>query len=618
MPVFQASSSRQVDEFHNAVSRFWFLVRIAYMCRFKIALFTLVFACLARADSAKLDGFDDFVATALKNWDVPGVAIAVVQDGHVILSKGYGFRNVNKQLPVTPKTLFAIGSSTKSFTVTGLGILVDEGKLDWDKPVREYLPSFHMADEFTTERMTPRDLVTHRSGLPRHDLMWYNSPLSRKEIFDRLRYLEPSKDFRTTFQYQNLMFMTAGYLAGQIADKPWELFTREQVFAPLGMNSSNFSVTDSQKAGDYALPYRKVKEEVKEIPFRNIDQIGPAGSINSNAEDMTKYLLMHMSLGRSGGKQILSQNNDVQMQTPQMVIPGGIRWTEVGHSSYGMGFFITTYRGHKLVHHGGNIDGFSALVTFMPQDKIGMVILTNMNGSVLPTVVSYNVFDRLLGLDQVGWTARLKEDEKKQKESADEAKKKGLTAKKPNTHPSHDLADYAGEFEHPAYGLAKIKFAQDALTVTFNGLSAPLKHFHYDVFETGEDALDFPSTKLTFHTNLQGDIDSFSVPFESSVHEIVFTRAPDRSVLNKSTLEPLAGQYQLGPAVATVALRGDNAITLVLAGQPPYELVPTGGLKFLIKGMTGYSVEFKKGDGNSVDQMVFYQPNGTFLAKRKP
>lgn len=587
------------------------------MCRLKLVVVAAWCVLIVRADSGKLNGFDDFVATALKDWSVPGVAIAVVQDGQVILSKGYGFRDVKKQLPVTPKTLFAIGSATKSFTVTTLGILVDQGKLDWDKPVRDYLPNFRMYDEFTTERMTPRDLVTHRSGLPRHDFVWYNSPLARKEIFEHLRYLEPSRDFRTTFQYQNLMFMTAGYLAGQIAGKSWETFAREQIFVPLGMSSSNLSVADSEKAADFALPYRKVKEEVKEIPFRNIDQIGPAGSINSNAEDMLKYVLMHMSLGKAGASQILSESNAVQMQTPQMVIPGAIRWTEVGHSSYGMGLFITTYRGHKLVHHGGNIDGFSALVTFMPQDKIGMVILTNMNGSALPTVLSYNVYDRLLGLDQAPWTARLKDDEKKQKESADEAKKKGFTARKPNTHPSHDLADYAGEFENPGYGIAKIALQAGALKITFNGLSAPLQHFHYDVFEVPEETVDFPSTKFTFHTNLQGDIDGFSAPLESTVHEIVFTRAPDRSMMQKSVLEPLAGQYQLGPATATVALRGDSAITLVLPGQPAYELVPTGGLKFLIKGLTGYSVEFKKSDTGAVDQLVFYQPNGTFAAKRK-
>jgi len=588
------------------------------MLRSKLLLLFVLFVAAAPGASTKLDGFDEFVATALKDWSVPGTAVVVVQDGQVVLSKGYGWRDVAKQLPVTPKTLFAIGSSSKSFTVTDLGILVDRGKLDWDQPVRTYLPNFRMYDEFTTERMTPRDLVTHRSGLPRHDAVWYNSPLSRKEIFERLRYLEPSKDFRTTFQYQNLMFMTAGYLAGQIADKPWEDFTREQIFMPLGMSSSNFSVNDSQKTADYALPYRKAKEEVKLIPFRNIDQVGPAGSINSNIEDMAKYLLMHMNLGKAGGRQILSENNDVQMQTPQMVIPGDIRWNEVGHSSYGMGFFITTYRGHKLVHHGGNIDGFSALVAFLPQDKIGLVVLTNMNASQLPTVLSYNIWDRMLGMDQVPWTARFKEDEKKQRESAQEARAKGLTAKKPNTHPSHELADYAGEFDNPGYGAMKIAADGGGLNITFNGRHAALKHFHYDIFETAADeGADFPNTKISFHTNLQGDIDSFSAPLESSVHEIVFTRAADRSVLRKEVLAPLAGEYQLGPATATIALRGDNAITLTLPGQPAYELVPTGGLKFLISGMTGYSVEFKKSSGATVDELVFYQPNGTFVAKRK-
>ena len=586
----------------------------------RVFLSFTVFACAATALAATqpLDGLDEFVANAMRDWKVPGVAVAVVQDGKVILSKGYGFRDVKGQLPVTTKTLFAIGSATKSFTVTDLAMLVDKGKLEWDQPVREYLPTFRLYDQFATERMTPRDLVTHRSGLPRHDFVWYNSPASRRELVERLRYLEPSKDFRTTFQYQNLMFMTAGYLAGEIADRPWEDLTRDSIFVPLGMTASNFSVADSQKASDYALPYRKEKEEVKQIPFRNIDQIGPAGSINSNVEDMTRYLLMHMNKGKYEGKQVLSEANDVQMQTPQMVIPGPLRWKEVGYSSYGMGFFLTPYRGHTIVHHGGNIDGFSALVTFMPQDKMGMVILTNMNGSPLPTVLSYNVYDRMLGLEQVDWTARLKDDEKKQKEAEELAKKQGFTARKPNTHPSHELKDYAGEYENPGYGAAKIAVEGGRLKITMNGLSAPLDHFHYDIFEVPQDdAIVFPRTKVSFQTNLQGDIGSLSMPLESTVKEIVFTRAADTSMANRAALEPLAAVYQLGPAVITVAMQGETTLTLTVPGQPTYTLVPTGGLKFNIKGLTGFSVEFKKNDAGITDQLVFYQPNGTFVAKRK-
>ncbi len=209
--------------------------------------------------------------------------------------------------------------------------------------------------------MTPRDLVTHRSGLPRHDLMWYNSPFSRQELFDRLRYLEPNKDFRTTFQYQNLMFMTAGYLAGHVAGTTWEQLVHKAIFEPLGMTSSNFSITDSQKSTDFSLGYQVVNDIPVDMPFRNIDSIGPAGSINSNIEDMTKYVMMHLAKGKG----VVSATNEMQMMMPQMAIQAPSPDKELGDLSYGMGFFVTTYRGHKFVHHGGNIDGFSALVAFL-------------------------------------------------------------------------------------------------------------------------------------------------------------------------------------------------------------------------------------------------------------
>ncbi len=217
-----------------------------------------------------LDGFDDFLAQALKDWKVPGVAVAVVQGDKVILLKGYGYRDAEKQLPVTPNTLFAIGSITKSFTVSTLGMEMDEGKVDWDKPVREYLPTFKMYDPVQTEQMVVRDLITHRTGLPRHDLVWYSSDFPREDLIQRLQFLEPNKPLRSRFQYNNLMFMTAGYIAGQLNGKSWEDTIRERVLTPLGMKGTTFSVKDSQNAPDFAQPYRKgfdVKSEVKRIPF---------------------------------------------------------------------------------------------------------------------------------------------------------------------------------------------------------------------------------------------------------------------------------------------------------------------------------------------------------------
>lgn len=581
---------------------------------------TAVPAPEAVAPAAALAGLDEFVAGAMKDWKVPGVAVAVVKDGQVILSKGYGTRDADKQLPVTPKTLFAIGSITKSFTVTALGMLADDGKLDWDKPVREYLPEFRLYDSVASDHMTPRDLVTHRSGLPRHDALWYNSTFTRKEMIERLRYLEPSKDFRSAYQYNNLMFLTAGYLAGRLAGTSWEELVRTRIFGPLGMIGSNFSVTDSQKSSDFAQPYTTVKEEIKKIPFRGIDEMAPAGSINSNIEDMTRYLLFHLNQGKAGDRQLLSATNAQQMQSPQMVIPSALRYPEIGHSAYGMAFVVSSYRGHKMVQHGGAIDGFIALLTFLPQDNIGVVVLTNSTVRALPNVITYNVFDRLLGAEPAPWSARLKELQQKEEESEEEAKKKGYTPRKEATQPSHPLADYAGDYEHPGYGVAAFAVAEDkaGLKITYNRMTSPLKHFHYDVFEVPENPLDpFEKAKVQFLMSVNGDIDRVLVPLEPNVKEIVFTRRAEKKMRERSFLEPLAGDYTLGAVTVQVTLKGEDTLVLVVPGQPPYELVPTRGLSFDLKGLTGFSVEFKKDAAGAVTEAVFYQPNGTFVAQRK-
>jgi CubicO group peptidase (beta-lactamase class C family) len=570
--------------------------------------FLLLLAAASLAASQSLDGFDAFANLALGDWKCEGFAIAVVKDGKVILQKGYGVRNAKKNLPVTTKTLFAIGSSTKSFTVTSMGVLVDRGKLDWDKPVRDYLPDFRLWDQFATERMTPRDLVTHRSGLPRHDLMWYNSPFSRDELFSRLRYLEPNKDFRTTFQYQNLMFMTAGYLAAHINGTTWEQLVHDTIFQPLGMTASNFSVTDSQKTTDYSLPYEVVNDAPREMPFRNIDAIGPAGSINSNVEDMIKYVQMHLAQGKG----VVSAANETQMMIPQMAIATPSTDKELGDLAYGMGFFVTSYRGHKFVHHGGNIDGFSALVAFLPQDNIGLVILTNQQGSPLPAIAAYRVWDMLLGLDPIDWTARIKQQRALTKASEEAAKQKGYTTQRTGTHPSHDLAEYAGEYEHPGYGIVKVTLAGSVLQMDYHGMGGKLEHFHYDVFSVPKDETNpFSEQKVEFHTNLGGDIDSLAIPFESTLKSIEFAKLGDRSMTETTFLRPLTGQYLRGPLTASVALSGEHALTLSLPGQPVYNLVPVRGTKFNIKELNGYSVEFKG------DELVFYQPSGTFSAQRK-
>jgi CubicO group peptidase (beta-lactamase class C family) len=566
-----------------------------------------------------LEGFDAFVEATLKDWTVPGVGVAVVKDGEVLLSRGYGLRDVARGLEVTPQTIFAIGSSSKAFTSMALALLVDDGKLDWDTPLRTYLPTFKLYDAFATERMTPRDLVTHRSGLPRHDLMWYRSPFSRKEIFDRLQYLQPSKDFRALWQYQNLMYMTAGYLVEQLSGRTWEEFVVERIFQPLGMERSNVSVEVSRQAADVALPYKEEDDTLKEIPFANIDTIGPAGSINSSVEDMTQWLLLHLSDGMRGDRRIVSSGQLAQMHTPQMVIEQGVglstKFKETPHVSYALGWFVQPYRGHTMIHHGGNIDGFSAMVAFLPDEKTGVVALTNGNGNPVPIILALNAFDRLLGLDQVPWNDRYKEEMAEIKEAAERGKQQSASSRVEGQAPSHELSAYVGEYEHPGYGILSVARDGDTLTASYNNLQFALAHYHYDVFEMTYELFDI-RLKALFSTNVKGDIDSLAVPLEPTVPDIVFKRRPPAHLLNRAALERFTGDYELMGMPLRVTLKGDTALLISLQGQPDHELRPYKDMQFELTGLSGFSITFKADDSGAVTELLVTQPNGTFTARR--
>ncbi|MDQ1389405.1 MAG: hypothetical protein QOF56_2859 [Acidobacteriaceae bacterium] len=574
-----------------------------------------------------LDGFDDFMAQVLKDWKVPGVAVGVVQNGKMILLKGYGYRDVEKQLPVTPNTLFAVGSITKSFTVTLLGMEMDEGKVDWDKPVRNYLPDFRMYDPVLSEQMLVRDLITHRSGLPRHDMVWYSSDFTREDLLRRLEFLEPNKPLRSRFQYNNLMFMTAGYIAGKLNGKSWEDSVRERILLPLGMNRTTFSEKESQNAPDFAQPYQKgndVKSDVKRMPFDeqcpDTCALGPAGEINSSVADMSRYVLLHLNKGKLEGKTLLSENNAIQMQTPQMVIQGAPDFKEQSENSYGMGFFISSYRGHKQVEHGGNIDGFSAEMIFLPGDGIGVVVLTNLDGTAVPYVVANNLLDRLLGMDQVPWSQRYLDQEMKAKESEQEAKNKNYTPHKSGTHPSHDGKEYSGDYGNPGYGVVSIAEEGDHFKMTINRVTKSLEHLHYDVFQVPDNPFDqFAKLRVMFLSDANGDISSLSMPLETNVKDIVFTRLPDKQLTERSFIEQFTGPYELpgSPTPFTVSLRGEHTLILSSPGSPEVELIPKRGTTFDLKDQSGVSLEFKRDAAQKVVEAALSDNGTTVVLKRK-
>lgn len=479
------------------------------------------------AGQSMVPGIDQTVEAAMKEWQIPGLALAVVKDGRVAHLRGYGYRDVERKLPVTPTTLFGIGSITKSFTVLLLSTLAEEGKLDWDKPVRDYVPDFRLHDPAASALTTAVDLVSHRTGLPRHDSMWFTG-FTRNEIFGRLRHLEASRDFRSTFQYNNLLYMAAGVVAERAAGgggRTWEDLVRERLFEPVGMPTANFSVTASERSGDWSLNYALDKDEtLKPIPATYaVESICPAGCINASLEEMSRYLQFHLARGLTGGGQrVLAASHFDRMREPRIFIPAGSFGPErLGPGFYGMGVAVMTYRGHRLVFHTGTIGGYHALLAFLPEDNAGVVILQNRVARAVPQLLSWTVWDRLLGLEDGGWLAKFAEDEKAAKAKTEAARRAVEAKRQSGTALSHPLAAYAGTYRHAAYGEVKVEEHEGALRFRFGPRVRPLEHFHYDVFRYDSEP---PMQRLRFLTNVDGEVDQLAARMEPAVPEIVFTR----------------------------------------------------------------------------------------------
>jgi hypothetical protein len=386
------------------------------------------------------------------------------------------------------------------------------------------------------------------------------------------------------------------------------------------MTHSNLSVTDIEKTEDHALPYEWKKEVVTKVPFHGIDAIGPAGSINSSVDDMSHYLAFQLGDGKYGDKKIVEESDLREMHSPQMAIPDpppAFSLPGLGHFSYGLAWVVTSYRGHNLVWHNGGIDGFYALLSMLPDDHMGIVVLTNLAHGQTPEVLAYNVYDRLLGLDPLPWFDRFKELDAKGKTQEDEAKKNRPTDRKNGTHPSHNLADYAGEYENPGYGKIRVSQKSDSLELAVNKLGPwTLENYHYDVFQVPESSDSVAAgEKFQFEMNKKGDIDRVSAALEPSLGEdIVFTRAPEK--ITADVLQTLTGDYVLNDQTVNVSLIG-GALRLTVPGQPQYELVPTRELAFDVKGLPGFSLEFQKDAAGKISETVFSQPNGVFHATRK-
>lgn len=576
---------------------------------------------IAKASLECLPVLDALFTKAVADWRVPGMAVAIIKGDDVVYAKGFGFRDAEKKLPVTENTLFPIGSATKAFTTFVLGQLADGGRLDFDKPVRTYLPELKLFDEVMTERITPRDLVTHRSGLPGHDLLWYgNSPHTRADLLARLEHLPNNKDLRVAWQYNNLMFLVAGMVAERLTGKSWEENIRERILVPLGMKRSTLSNSDSQKDEDFALGYRLDldSDTVERTDFRDITTMGPAGSINSSVTEMANWVKMNLAGGKFDGKRLIQGATLVQLQTPCMSMGGGpVDSPEIMPIGYAMGWFVDVYRGKRRLHHGGNIDGFSAMVALLPREKIGVVVLTNMNGTGLPEVAARHALDCATGMNPVDWNAQSLVQSTAAVAQARQAKASLASTRKGGTKPSHAIADFAGRYQHPGYGIILVAPDGEGLQFTFNGITTPLEHWHYDVFngKKAEKDRTFESFKLSFENGLDGEVSAVRAQMEPSLDALVFTRLGDESLSDTEFLKKLVGNFAIDTQPVRFELMG-KTLTATLPGQPVYELEPVRNNTFRIKTLPGFSVQFVPGEGGAFDQAKFVQPNGVFIAKR--
>lgn len=565
-----------------------------------------------------LQGYREYLQGLVKDWNAPGLSVAVVAGGEVVFAEGIGMRDPDKRLPATPQTLYAIGSCTKAFTALAVAMLADDGKLEWDKPVRHYIPWFKMFDRYVSDHLTPRDLLCHRAGLPRHEFMWYNSPLSRKELVERLQYLEPNLGFRQAFQYNNLMFMTAGYLIGEVTGSTWEEFVQKRILDPLGMSSTNFSTGVSQRAPDFALPCQDFDGEVRPIEFRELPPVAPAGALNSSVLDLSRWSLLHLNKGKVGDKTLVSEANLRETDSPQIVtgqMPGQMQFPELGQfGAYGMGWGVNTYRGHTWLEHGGGIDGFSALITFLPQEGIGVAALTNTLGTSIGLVAALTAFDLLLGVEPVDWNARLLEQSKRMKDAIKAGGAKAEEDCKGGT-PGHPLVDYAGTYTHPGYGPFVVRVEGDGLKARYNQVDYDLAHCHFDVFRFKLHALPM-QFNVYFRTDAKGNIGSLAVPFEPTVKDIVFVRTAEQSMRDPAFLARFVGEYDLMGSTVQVTLK-DGALLISVPGQGTQELEPYQGTEFKIKAAPMVTFEFKLSASGAVEAVQVNQPGMVITAKKR-
>jgi CubicO group peptidase (beta-lactamase class C family) len=508
---------------------------------FLISTLLAVYAVSIRAQTAPPADLDTYVANSMKTFDVPGMAVAIVKDGKVVVAKGYGVRKLGDPTLVDKHTMFGIGSNTKAFTTAALAGLVDAGKLSWDDPVYQRLPGFVMYDPYVSHEMTIRDLLTHRSGMGLGEgdlLFWPPTTYTRDDIVYKLRFMKPASSFRSRFAYDNLLYMTAGQIIPAVTGTSWDDSIRQRIFAPLGMDHSNTSTALYKSGDDYAFPHSRVDGKLQVIHFEVLDNVGPAGSINSCAADMAKWVQLQLNHGKLVDRdgRLFSEQQSKEMWSAQTILPIGnppppLAGLKSNFADYALGWGIRDYHGRKLVGHTGGVGGFVSRVMLVPEENLGVVILTNSEQGGAFDSILFHVLDHYFNLPPTDWTSAYKSLRDIQEKDAAEIMKKAEGSRAADSKPSLPLEKYAGTYNDGWYGPITIRMEKDkekensALVITFDhtpGMIGDLQHWQYDTFKAHWRDRTIEDAFVTFSLKPEGSIESAQMAAVSPLADFSF------------------------------------------------------------------------------------------------
>ncbi|MBS1542373.1 MAG: serine hydrolase [Bacteroidetes bacterium] len=466
----------------------------------------------------KIAAFDAYVQASMRQWEVPGMSVAVVKDGKVIYMKGLGVRELGKPDAVNTDTKFSIGSTTKAMTAACMGMLVDEGKIKWDDLVMNYLPEFQLYDPFVTRELRIRDLFIHNSGVGNADFLWSMMDIPPAEILNKMRWVKPSYSMRSSFIYQNIFYVAAGEVIRKVSGKPWEVFIQERIFNPLGMTQTATKLK-TIKDENYTKPHYRVEKVIQSIGYTKDDNIGPAGSVWSSINDMSKWTICMIDSSKYPGGRLLTARTWAEMFKPQTIVPAAefypttMKVIKPNWTTYGLGWFQHDYKGRKINYHTGSLAGLTAIHAQLPDEKLGVYVLGNMDHAEVRHALVYKCFDLFaLGGDR-DWSSEFKtlyaqEDAKNEKAIADFESKHV-----PGTKTSLPLDAYAGTYTDPLYGQVRIIVKGNSLDVSINNdvLKLSLDHWEYDSFRGWFEKKWYGKANAVFTIGADGTVSSVNL-----------------------------------------------------------------------------------------------------------